>query len=162
MIYLSPAAVPHLLLGFCSSLSLELEPQQWLSRLSEMYSVRNRLASGRYAGFAGRYMGPRTDFYVPRNRIKSSRIKRTPRAKGCVLGFDRAVNGSVTDFLNVEMETPTSYVRFSVAIGFLDGSHLSRVGFLQPLPTLSLVDIYTEGIAKYYISSVPIHFTDEN
>jgi hypothetical protein len=66
------------------------------------------------------------------------------------------------DFLNVEMETPASYVRFSVAIGFLDGSHLSRVGFLQPLPTLSLVDIYTGGIAKFYISSVPPHFTDEN
>lgn len=127
-----------------------------------MYSVGNRLASGRYVGFAGRYMGPRTDFYAPRNRIKSSRIKRTPRAKVCVLGFDRAVNRSVTDFLNVEMETPISYVRFSVAIRFLDGSRLFRVGFLHPLPTLSLVDIYTEGIGKYYISSMLSYFTDEN
>ena len=80
-----------------------------------------------YIGFPGVYLTPRRCLYAPRNGSK-----RTPRAKICLSGADRAANGERNRFCESGNGECTSHVRFPGAMWFLGGSHVPRVSFWSP------------------------------
>jgi hypothetical protein len=83
-----------------------------------------------YVGLPGVYLTPRNCLYAPRNRTKVSGSERTPRAKTCVPGADKAANRNVADFVSGDGEC-TSYARFSGPYDYW--AHMFQGQFLKIL-----------------------------